>query len=204
MTTETAASKQALAPSRHRFTVADYYAMAEAGILTENDRVELLDGDIIEMPPIGDWHASSVNRFNHLLLPPLDGRAVVIIQKPARLSQVSEPQPDVMLTRQRDDYYGTGHPKPSDVMLLIEVSDTSLEYDRTAKLSAYARAGIPEVWIVSRQDRRIEVYTDPSDGNYSSARHAGPAEKVAPRSFPDVVLEVGQFFPKPKPPKGDD
>jgi Uma2 family endonuclease len=155
----TSAATSVSTPTRHRFTVAEYYAMADAGILTENDRVELLDGDIIVMPPIRPWHAASVNRFIDLLHTPLKGRVVFTVQNPTRLNDISEPQPDVMLLKWREDYYGGGHPKPSDVLLLIEVSDTTVDYDRNTKLSAYARAGIPEVWIVSRQDRRIEAYT---------------------------------------------
>ena len=204
MTTLTATSAATSSPTRRRFTVAEYYAMADAGILTENDRVELLDGDIINMPPIGDWHSAKVIRFNYQLLRPLEGRAIVDIQGPTRLSDISEPQPDVMLLKWRDDYYEGGHPKPSDVLLLIEVSDTTVEYDRGRKLSAYARAGIPEVWIVSRQDRRIEAYTSPSEGAYSNVRHAGPTETIAPQAFPDVTLDVGQFFPEPKPEKTGD
>ncbi len=204
MTTTTAAPASTLKPTRHRFTVAEYYAMADAGILTENDRVELLDGDIIRMPPIGDWHSAKVIRLNYSLLRPLEKRAIVSIQGPTRLSDFSEPQPDVMLLKWRDDYYEGGHPKPSDVLLLIEVSDTTIDYDRNRKLSAYARAGIPEVWIVSRQDRRIEAYTTPSEDAYSNIRHAGPTESIAPKSFPDVSLDVGEFFPKPKPDKSGD
>ena len=196
-----ATATQTQTPSRHRFTVAEYYAMADAGILTRDDRVELLDGDIINMPPIGDWHQASVNYYTNILPQLLQGRAVVTIQGPTRLSDVSEPQPDVMLLKWREDYYQGGHPKPSDVLLIIEVSDTSLDYDRGRKLSAYARAGIPEVWVVSREDRRIESYTEPSEGKYSSVKHAGPTNTIAPQAFPDVTLEVGQFFPKPKPKK---
>ena len=188
-------------PSRRRFTVAEYYAMADAGILTENDRVELHDGDIIVMPPIRPWHAASVNRFTNLIPQPLQRRAIVCVQGPTRLNDISEPQPDIMLLKWRDDFYGGGHPKPSDVLLLIEVSDTTVDYDRNAKLSAYARAGIPEVWIVSRQDRRVEAYTGPSEGTYSSVKHTGPTETIAPQIFPDITLEVGQFFPPSKPRK---
>ena len=140
MTTTTATLTQT--PTRRRFTVADYYAMAKAGILTESDRVELLDGDIIHMPPIGDWHQASVDQFNHLMLPPLQGRAIVRVQGPTRLNDSSEPQPDVMLLRWRDDFYREGHPGPTHILLLIEISDTTVDYDRNAKLSAYARAGI--------------------------------------------------------------
>ena len=178
----------------------EYYAMADAGILTENDRVELLDGDIIRMPPIGNWHQASVNRLIDLLHMPLHGQIVFCAQGP-RLNDESEPQPDVMLLKWRDDYYEGGHPKPSDVLLLIEVSDTTIDYDRGQKLSAYARAGITEVWIVSRQDRRIEAYTSPSEGVYSNVRHAGPTDTIAPQSFPDITLDIGQFFPEPKPQK---
>ena len=197
MTTTTATLTQT--PTRRRFTVADYYAMAKAGILTRDDRVELLDGDIIAMPPIGNWHQASVNRLTDLLHMPLHGRIVFSAQGPTRLSDVSEPQPDVMLLKWREDYYEGGHPRPSDVLLLIEVSDTSLHYDRNKKLSAYARAGIPEVWIVSREDRHIESYSEPSEGTYSKVKHTVPTETIAPQAFPDVALEVGRFFTQPKP-----
>ena len=186
----TTAAPPALAPTRRRFTVAEYYAMADAGILAENDRVELLDGDLIVMPPIGDWHAASVKRLNNLMLPLLQGRAIVSVQDPTRLNNRSEPQPDVMLLRWRDDFYQGGHPGPDDVLLLIEVADTTVDYDRGIKLSAYARAGIPEVWIVTRQNRRIEAYTGPTEGAYASVRHAGRGASIAPEAFPDVILEV--------------
>ena len=184
----------AAAPTRRRFTVAEYYTMADVGILEENDRIELLDGDLIVMPPIGDWHAASVNRLTNSLPSLLQGRAIVSVQNPTLLNDNSEPQPDVMLLRWRDDFYGGGHPGPADVLLLIEVSDTSVDYDRSAKLPAYARAGIPEVWIVSRQDGRIEAYTEPTDAGYSNVRYAGPGESIAPQAFPEVVLEVDSLI----------
>ncbi|MXY47366.1 MAG: Uma2 family endonuclease [Chloroflexi bacterium] len=182
------------ATPRRRFTVAEYYAMAEVGILHENDRIELLDGDLIVMPPIGDWHAASVNRFTNSLPFLLQERAIVCIQNPIRLNDNSEPQPDIMLLRWRDDFYSGGHPGPADVLLLIEVADTSVDYDRSAKLSAYARAGIPEVWIATRQERRIEAYTEPAEGEYTTARYATPGESIAPQAFPDVVLEVDNLI----------
>ena len=189
-----AANWSALAPTRRRFTVAEYYAMADVGILEENDRIELLDGDLIVMPPIGDWHAASVDRFTNSLPTLLQGRAIVRVQNPTRLNDNSEPQPDIMLLRWRDDFYGGGHPGPADVLLLIEVSDTSVDYDRSAKLSAYARAGIPEVWIATRQDSRIEAYTEPIEGEYSNVRYAAPGERIAPQAFPEVVLEVDSLI----------
>ena len=183
------------APTRRRFTVAEYYAMAEAGILAPDERVELLDGEIIVMPPIGNWHASNVDLFTNTFPAQLYGRAVVSVQNPTRLDDASEPQPDVMLLRWRDDFYGGGHPGPADVLLLIEVSDTTVDYDRGAKLSAYAAAGIPEVWIVNRPDRRIESYADPAGDAYATVRYYEPGESISPQAFPDAVLQVDQIIP---------
>ena len=188
------ANWSASAPLRRRFTVAEYYTMADAGILAENDRIELLDGDLIVMPPIGDWHAASVDRFTNSLPTLLQGRAIVRVQNPTRLNDNSEPQPDIMLLRWREDFYSGGHPGPADVLLLIEVADTSIDYDRSAKLPAYARAGIPEVWIATRQSSRIEAYTDPIEGEYSNVRYARPGESIAPQAFPEVVLEVDSLI----------
>ena len=196
MTTTTAASAPTTisAPARRRFTVAEYYAMADAGILSENDRVELLDGDVIVMPPIGDWHAASVKLFNNTMVPALRGRAMIAVQDPVRLDDDSEPQPDVMLLQWRDDFYRNGHPGPADVLLLIEVADSSVEFDRTVKLAAYARAGIPEVWIVARAERRIEAYAEPAGNEYATVRCFGPGETVAPQAFPDITLEVNRVI----------
>ena len=182
-------------PSRRRFTVAEYYAMAEAGILAPDERVELLDGDVIVMPPIGDWHASRAILFTNTFPLQLQGRAIVSIQNPVRLNDGSEPQPDVMLLRWRDDFYRDGHPGPADVLLLIEVSDSSVDFDRNEKLSAYAAAGIPEVWIASRQDRRIESYVDPTGDEYATVRYYGAGESISPQTFPDIALQVDQIIP---------
>ena len=198
MTTPTAAvaaPPATPAPTRRRFTVAEYYAMADAGILAENERVELLDGDVIVMPPIRDWHASNVAQiiaaFPSTML---TERAILQVQNPVRLDDGSEPQPDAMLLRWRDDFYRNGHPGPADVLLLIEVSDTTLDYDRNEKLPRYARAGIPEVWIVNRRDRRIEAYSNPANGEYAAVRHYGPGESIAPQAFPDIVLAVNRII----------
>ena len=184
-----------LGPTRRRFTVAEYYAMAEAGILARDERVELLDGDVIVMPPIGNWHASNVDLFTNTFPAQLHGRAIVRVQNPVRLDGNSQPQPDVMLLRWRDDFYRDGHPRPADVLLLIEVSDSSVDYDRNEKLAAYTAAGIPEVWIVNRPDRRIESYADPAGDAYATVRHYGAGESISPQAFPDVVLQVDQIIP---------
>ena len=181
-------------PTRRRFTVAEYYAMAEAGVFHPEERVELLDGDVIVMPPINEWHASNVTMFTNTLPPQLQNRAVVSIQNPVRLDDNSEPEPDAMLLRWRDDFYRDGHPHPGDVLLLIEVSDSSLDFDRNEKLSRYAAAGIPEVWIVNRPDHRIESHSDPAGDEYATVRYYGPGESIAPLAFPDVALEVDRII----------
>jgi Uma2 family endonuclease len=195
MTTQTKPPPPVSKVEPRRFTVADYYAMADAGILSENDRVELLDGDVIVMPPIGDWHASGVAQIIALFPSTiLDGRAILQIQNPVRLDSDNEPQPDAMLLRWRNDFYRNGHPGPDDVLLLIEVSDTTVDYDRNTKLPRYARAGIPEVWIDNRRDRRIEAYTDPSGDEYATVRYAAPGETIAPQAFPDITLQVDRII----------
>ena len=181
-------------PARRRFTVVEYYAMADAGILSGNDRVELLDGDLITMPPIGNWHGGSVKLLANTFPPILQGRAVMAVQDPVRLDEHSEPQPDIMLLQWRDDFYRNGHPSPDDVLLLIEVADSSIEFDRTVKLAAYARAGIPEVWIVARAERRIEAYTEPAGDEYATVRYFGPGETVAPQAFSDITLAVDRII----------
>lgn len=181
-------------PVRRRFTAAEYHAMGRAGILGENDRVELLNGDLIRMPPIGDWHNGKVARLNCELLPPLLGRAVVLVQGAVRLDDYSEPQPDLALLRFREDFYETGKPTPADILLLIEVSDRSIGYDRGPRLAAYARAGIPEVWVVSRGERRIAAYTEPAGGAYAVVRYFGAGSSVAPQAFPDIALAVDRII----------
>ena len=180
---------------RRLFSVEEYYAMAEAGILCHDDRVELLAGEIIAMSPTGSRHAASVTGLNHLMTVQLGDRAVVWVQNPVQLDSHSEPEPDVMLLRWRDDFYSSAHPGPDDVLLLIEVSDTTIEFDRNVKLSLYADARIPETWIVNIPDRVVEIYTDPSGGVYGSRRVVGQGESVSPSAFEDVSLPVSQVIP---------
>ncbi|MGH2588731.1 MAG: Uma2 family endonuclease [Dehalococcoidia bacterium] len=178
---------------RRRFTVDEYYCMAEAGILHDDDRVELLDGEIIEMSAIGDKHFISVLRSNTIFSARLAGRALVSVQSPVRLSSGSEPEPDITLLRPRQDFYGTGKPGPEDVLLLIEVSDTTLVYDRDVKLPFYAAAGIPEVWIVDLNAARVLVYREPQDGAYRQTTVVARDGVLSPVAFPDLVLPVAEI-----------
>jgi Uma2 family endonuclease len=179
---------------RRRFTVDEYYRMAAAGILHEDDRVELIEGEIVEMPPIGISHASSVDRLNQLLAERVVRRAIIRVQSPIHLGERSEPQPDVSLLRPRRDFYAGGHPGPADVLLLIEVADTSADYDRQVKAPLYARAGIGEVWLVDLQARTIEVYRNPSPQGYRLVRIVHPEESLSPELLPDVALAAGDIL----------
>src|SRR5215510_13348229 len=133
--------------TKRLFTVDDYYRMAEAGILKAGDRVELIEGEIVEMSPIGNRHAGCVNRANDLFTFLFRGKAIVTVQNPARLNKYNEPQPDLILAKPRADYYASGHPTGEDIFLMVEIADTTLRKDRNIKLPIYARLGIPEVWI---------------------------------------------------------
>ena len=154
-------------PRRHRLTVDDYYRMAEVGILDPEARVELIDGEIIDMAPPGSPHAGTVTYLTQVLMHAVDGRAIVLVQNPVRLSQYSEPQPDLALLRPRDDFYRERHPRADDVLLIVEVAASSLRFDRKTKLPLYARHGIPEMWLVDLGGRRLVRYRTPRDGSYT-------------------------------------
>lgn len=155
-----------IAAQRRLFTVSDYYKMAEVGILSPDDRVELIRGEILKMSPIKSPHAGIVNELSELLILALSGRATVTVQNPLRINKNSEPEPDIVVAKYRKDKYRAAHPRPEDVFLLIEVADSSLSFDRNVKTPLYAQAGIPEYWIVNLNDRQIEVFRSPAEGEY--------------------------------------
>ena len=178
----------------HRFSVTDYYRLAEAGILPPGARVELLDGKIIDMSPIGPLHGGVVYLLSHLFNQVSQGRWGVMVQSPVRLDDGAEPQPDIMLVKLSPAFYRNRHPKPEDVFLLIEVSDSTLETDRESKLPLYGRAGIAEVWIVNLIDGTLEVYREPHFAGYASTQILQEGESAAPASFPDAVIEVAKLL----------
>lgn len=183
----------AVAVQRYRFTVDQYRRMGDAGIIDPDCRVELVNGEIFEMSPIDPWHAGVVNRLNRRFAAVGD-RAVVHVQNPTELDPHSEPQPDVMLLKPRADFYGTAHPRPEDALLLIEGANTSLRHDRRRKLPLYARAGVPEVWIISRPADAIEVFREPSKQGYREHRTFRRGEHLAPAAFPDLELSVDDIL----------
>jgi hypothetical protein len=183
-----------VAAARRRFTRAEYYRMVEAGILGPRDRVELIRGEIVEMSPIGRRHRAFVGNLNHLLAPPLDGRAIVWVQLPVVLTDDSEPEPDLMVLRRRAQSYKEREADADDVLLLIEVSDTSLAYDRSTKQRLYAQAGIAEYWIVDCEAEAVEVYRDPGPEGYRDVRRVEGRAVLALQAFPDVQLSIPDIF----------
>jgi Uma2 family endonuclease len=178
--------------ARHCFTVAEYERMGAAGIFSADERVELIEGEIVEMSPIGKRHAACVARLTQLLGPPSQGRAILWVQNPVRLNDYSEPQPDVALLRPRADFYEQSLPGPSDVLLVVEVADTTLEYDRQIKLPLYARAGIPEAWLVNLPEERIEVYSDPAGGEYQTVRSYARGKRLQSHTLAALRVSVSK------------
>jgi Uma2 family endonuclease len=173
---------------RRRFTVHEYHRMGEAGILHEDDRVELIEGEIVEMAAIATRHFTCVNQLNRLLVRGVGDAAIVSVQNPVRLDEHTEPQPDLTVLRVRD--YRESLPMPEDVLLLIDFSDTTLAYDRGVKLPLYARAGIQEVWIVDLVGGVIERHTDPSGDGYRNLERARRREKIESVAPPELSFPV--------------
>jgi Uma2 family endonuclease len=181
-------------PARRRLDVDAYYRMAEAGILTQNDRVELIDGEIFDMVPIGSAHAGKTDRLNRLFARvAADGLALVSVQRPLTLDAYNEPEPDLMLLKPREDDYQGRHPGAADVLLLVEVSETSLGYDRGTKVPLYAKFGVPEVWIVDLWGAAIEVYREPAGDAYAVAERL-TSGSLAPVLVPGVTIDVGALL----------
>jgi Uma2 family endonuclease len=180
---------------RYRFTVDEYERLAQAQLLTQCDRIELLDGEIVEMTPIGDRHASVVARLTNLFSRHLGNRSIVWAQNPIQLRVVrSMPQPDVVLVRPRADFYAAGKPGPDDVLLLIQVMDSSAETDRDVKLPLYARAGIAEAWLLDLATDRVEAFRQPTLTGYREAETFARNERLAPQAFPDFSLTVADLL----------
>ena len=179
---------------RRRFTVEEYHRMADSGILTEDDRVELIDGEVIEMAPIGSAHAAHVRHLDRLLHERLEDQAIVSVQNPLRLGDRSEPEPDIALLEPRDDAYLNAHPTAADVYLVVEVAETSLEYDRETKLPLYAAHGVPVVWLVDLRAGRVELCDQPADGEYRRIRRPTGDEELAVPPAEGVTLTPDELL----------
>jgi Uma2 family endonuclease len=183
-----------LAPAKHLFSVKEFYRMAETGILPTNVRVELLDGEIIDMSPIGPFHGGVANYLTQIFTAAARGRWLTAIQNPIHLGDHSEPQPDVLLLKPAKDYYRQQHPQPEDVYLLVEIADTSLESDQEQKLPAYGRAGVSEVWIVNLNELTIEVYREPHFNGYGGKIVLRAGDQATPSAFPEVAVDVAELL----------
>lgn len=183
----------AVLPIRRLVSVDDYHRMAEAGILTERDRVELIDGEIIIMSPIGSKHAGHVKRINALLSRLLKTKAVISIQDPVHLNDFSEPEPDIAVLKPAPDFYTSRHPRPEDIHLVIEVSDSSLNWDRENKLPMYAAAGVKECWLVNIMAKEIEIYRVPSGNIYKYREIAREKDTISLTDF-DFSVAVSDIL----------
>ncbi|MGE0130282.1 MAG: Uma2 family endonuclease [Blastocatellales bacterium] len=180
--------------ARRLITTAEYHKMIEAGVFHEDERLELLDGEIIEMSPIGSRHVAAVNRLNEILGTQLRGIAIISVQNPIELSEHSEPQPDLTVLKRRADFYAEALPLPEDVLVAIEVSDTTVEKDRGLKIPAYARAGLAEAWLVDLFNDRIEIYSQPNNGVYQEIRIVLRGQDAISKTIPQLVLKADDIL----------
>jgi Uma2 family endonuclease len=182
------------AVSRHLLSADDYHRMGEVGILNEDDRVELIEGELVEMAPIGSEHAAAVNDLNRLLMIAVGDTAVVSPQNPVRLDRHSEPRPDFAVLKPRPDGYRSALPTPQDVLLIVEVAHSSLAYDRAVKLALYASRGMPEVWIVNLGAKEVEVYRSPNGDHYDPTERVGTTGIVEIEALPGASVRVDRVF----------
>jgi len=182
------------AQTKHRFSVKEYYRMAETGVLRPDARVELVNGEIIDMSPIGPFHGGVVGRLDRRFNKLSKDRWLVLSQHPLHLGEHSEPQPDLLLLKPITGDYTSRHPRPEDVYLLIEVSDTTLDWDHEEKLPAYGRAGVTEVWVVNLNELIVEVYREPHFTGYGSKTILRAGSQAAPMAFPDAAVDVAELL----------
>jgi len=180
--------------AKHWITADEYQRMGAAGVFPEDARLELLEGEIFEMPPIGPPHASSVDFLVSFLNESARGRFIVRGQNPIRLDDFSEPQPDIALLRWRDDFYRHAHPTPADVLLVVEVADSTLESDRNYKIPLYAKAGIPEAWLVNMPEGKLELFAEPVNGVYQINRHFTRGEDAEAHTIEGLRLSVASLL----------
>jgi len=178
-----------------KFTVDEYYRMAEVGIIGPEDRVELIDGQIIQMSPPGIRHVAASHRATTLFTEALGRRVIVSVQNPLRLDRFNEPQPDIIILKPQPDFYASRNSGPEDASLVIEISDTSLSYDRKVKIPHYAAKSIPEVWIEDLKHDVLLVYRDPAGGVYGTNLTLRRGETVSPSAFSDIVFKVEDLLP---------
>jgi len=182
---------------RRKITVEEYEVMYEAGVFKPDERLELINGEILKVAPMNAPHISHVIRLSRIFTERLTKRAIVSTQLPIVINEESEPEPDISILRWRSDDYFSGKPKAQDVYLLIEVASASLLFDRRIKLPLYARVGVPEVWIVNVQARQLEVYRNPKGEDYAERQILQPTDRISLLAFPDVEIPLSEVFITP-------
>jgi Uma2 family endonuclease len=181
-------------PRRHRITVEEYYRMAEIGLLAPDARVELIDGEIIDMPPIGNPHVVAVDRINELLISALNKRAIVRCQSTFIIGQYSAPEPDFVVLVRREDFYASQPAGAADALLIIEVSETSLRYDLRTKMQLYARHRIPELWVPDVTNKRLHVFRRPTDTGYEEVSVTEGAVRLSIAALPEVEIDLSALL----------
>jgi Uma2 family endonuclease len=179
---------------KNHFTVSEYERMGETGMFPPDARVELIEGEIIEMSPIGSRHAACVKLLNLILIQQVGDKAIVSTQDPIRLNDISEPQPDLALLKFRQDYYRQGHPGAADVLLVIEVSDTTVHYDRHVKMPLYARAGVSEALLFNLPEDRLEYFARPEMGVYQVNRVLNRSERFESTNVPGLTVDIAMVL----------
>ena len=177
------------------FTADEYHQMSAAGIFPEDDRVELIHGEILAMSPIGPRHSAAVLRANQALVRLVGDRAIVGVQGSVRLDEYDEPQPDLYLLRPKEDFYASGHAGPKDILLIVEVADSSLEYDQSIKLGLYAETGVPEYWIADVRNDCLVAYTDLRENTYRTTRQYQRGDMIAPHLLPECRMPIDVLLP---------
>jgi Uma2 family endonuclease len=197
---ETEDAGKAIVPSQYpgvshrKFSVVEYHLLADLGILAADEPVQLIEGEILTMAPAGSAHSGTINRLNRMLVQAVGTRAVVAPQNPVRVGKYSEPEPDFTLLRPRPDDYLHATPNPEDVLLMIEVSSSTLKFDQTVKRTLYARHNVPEYWIVNVKNHEIEVYHTPIAGQYTVISRACGDVSIEPTTLPGVVISISLLF----------
>jgi len=184
----------AFIPTRTKISTDRYQMMVATGVLTKYDRVELIEGDMLGMAPMGTRHSAITSKLHETFVLAISRSATIVGGGPVNLGEFSEPQPDLMLLKRRADFYGGKIPEAADVLLLIEVSDSSLRFDQSVKLNLYARYGIAEYWVVDVEGRRVVTYREPGSAGYVHNLEFDAAGTVRPQAFPDLKIAVGEIF----------
>jgi len=183
-------------PQRHPVSAEEYLRMGEAGVFAPEARLELIEGEIVEMAPIGSPHAAAVRILNAVFVRLAGDRAIISVQSPLLVGGLSVPEPDLVLLKPRVDHYSRSHPAAGDALLVVEVSDTTLAFDLGTKVPLYARSGIPEVWVVDINAKEVRVFREPAAGGYRTTFNRSGDESVAAALLPDIAIRVGALFPE--------